>query len=189
MIELIYLLIIIATPIIYYYLSNYLKKNLIKTVKTDKYQNMLQFHCYVFSVIQTILSFIILNYLINYFYLFELILALINLYLIYFFYDRTLFQLYQLEQLDQSNQSNESNQLVSKDPPIYLAILFSIPMFLMNLIRNYFDTYMIGLLFFNLNNVCLILWELVIVSLLNTYYFQPNILLIVGLIYGFQLMI
>lgn len=55
------------------------------------------------------------------------------------------------------------------DPKVKVSLSLSllVPTFLMSIIRNWFDTYVIGTLIFNISNIGVLLWQLIIISFIN----------------------
>jgi hypothetical protein len=170
----------IICPLIYLYLFQYFKQNL--TI-IEHYESVQRFHNFLFIFLQLWLSLSIINYLAIGMYLIELLFSLFVISFMYFIYGEQINKLYQSIP-DQSDdfQLNKTKWLHEK-----IICIIIMPMIIMNIIRNYFDTYTIGIIIFNINNMAILLWELGILSLinisslLNSIYGNNNYRLIVGI--------
>lgn len=153
LIEILYFLAIVLCPFIYFYLSKYFDKALINT----KHLNSIKrFHNYIFVILQIWFTLLTTDFLIGGKYILELLFGIVLVYLLYRIFNTKICQLY------------KSIQFEYIYVQIFCVVIF--PIFLMNIIRNYFDTYTIGFLIFNLSNIGIILWEIIILSLLNLGY-------------------
>lgn len=176
LIEIFYFSIIFLCPFFYFYLLNYFKKILIPL----KFQSVKRFHNYFFIGLQILITLSLTNFLIEQNFIFELFTAIGMIYLLFNIYGTYIYKLYWPVQ----------------DNYIYLPIIFILasPIIFMNIVRNYFDTYTIGFMIFNLSNINIFFWEIIILSLLNLNYlfskfYRSNlpILLIVSIYYFLRL--
>ena len=148
--EIFYLVAIIICPCIYMYLSQYFRKNL---TNIQHHKSINKFHNYLFVVVQLFLSLLVIDYLVVGKFLIEFLFATGIILILSFIYKKKIYRLYKF-----INDTDLYKQIFS----IMVA-----PVLVMNIVRNYFDTYTIGSMIFNLSNIAIILWEISILSLIS----------------------
>lgn len=146
-----YFMAIVLCPIIYHNLLQYFDQAL---TNIKNYESIRRFHNYIFVSLQASLMLSAIDFLVAGQYILELLFAMIMNYFLFQIYDKN--YLYQL--------------IYHKNIYLQILCIISLPILIMNIVRNCFDTYTIGFMIFNLNNIGILLWEVIILSLFNLGY-------------------
>lgn len=148
--EILFFLLIVLSPLGYIEVAYFLEKLLVESAYRS---GVLKIHNYIFAFIQLILCIIGSYFAVSNRYILELLGASLVIWFMLIYYQTKLYKFYE----------NISNKKLI----LQIFGILIVPVFIMNFVRNFFDTYYIGLLLFNINNFAVLLWEVIILSLLN----------------------
>lgn len=142
-----YLFLIIICPLIYQYLLQIINQK-------NHDDRIVSLHQNIFFFIQGFISLLSIKYLLIYHFFIEMLVSLVNVFIIskYYFRDNPI-------------------RMTEKSKIIQIISFLLMPLFVMNFIRNHFDTYLIGYFIFNISNVSLLLCEIIMISTIYFYQF------------------
>jgi hypothetical protein len=167
-----FLIALICFPFICHYVNKILEVKKLSEIKKVKYDSLIKFNHIFFYVILSFLS--VYSIFIYNTHIFEPLLSAFYIYICTLFFGSQIYNLY--------------NNLHNHHLVIKIVILLSIPIMIMTSIRDFFDTYRLGLWVFNLSDFIIFAYEIIFIVFINLAYLfintYENKYMFVGYLFG-----